>query len=133
MSLYRKQKEGMNEVMRCALSQVCSEQSKRPESTDGRKVTAKSANHMEEGLLPENAVPAVDYMEEDRDSAGNSGNKPGDEARQVDNSSINAEEKRGDMISDAVISVEGSGESEAIVPECRVNLSRIHLSSESTH
>ena len=148
MSLYRKQKEGMKEVMHHALLLVRSEQNNRSESTDG-EVTAKSTNHMEEELLPAKAATDGDYMEEDRDSAdnyvegehrppGDSKEKEGSNKRihvgqQVDNCSIDAEGKGCDKISDAVISVEGPEGSEAIIPECRVNLSRIHLSSESTH
>lgn len=148
MALYRKQREGMKELMRHALPFVCSEGQNKPPEWNDEEVATKFITHLKEGMPVD--APS-DCREEDNDTtAGIEGehfqspgdtreklcddNNPSDtRAQQVDNPS-NAEEKGCDKISDAVMSDEGSEESEAIIPECRVNLSRIHLSpTESTH
>lgn len=150
LSLYRKQKEGMKQAMHSALASVCSEQNSPPESTNGEKVNGKAANDNGEGMLLAANAASGDYMEEDSNPVNNDivgeceGETGGFEEKRFDEPSENEEAqqleissdakgKGCDKISDAVMSVEGSEESEAIIPECRVNLSRIHLSPESTH
>lgn len=150
MALYRKQREGLKEATRLALPSIWSERrNNNPgDSNVEEKVAAKSAALKEEGLSA-NAVSG-DYMDGDINAAADvegehpqnpgdtkenlsNDNKPSDtKAQQVDN--LRSAEVNGcGQISDAVISVEGSEESEDITPECRLNLSRIHLSpAEST-
>ncbi|ONK69927.1 uncharacterized protein A4U43_C05F28310 [Asparagus officinalis] len=140
MSLYKKQMEAMKEAMHIALPLVCSEQQNNSPESNNENVTAKSMDHVE-GSLPtnleeDNNTVAADGGEGDKnpsDPEEQPGDKPSDNKAQQVEISVAAEEKGFVKNSDAVISVEGSKQSEAIIPECRANLSRIHLSPESTH
>ncbi|XP_020272282.1 uncharacterized protein LOC109847463 [Asparagus officinalis] len=137
MSLYRKQKEGLKEAMHFAIPSVYPGQASPPKSDDEEKTSE---------ALPANA-PAGDYMdrnkstaldaERERQNAGDGDEKRCDNPSNTDEQHVvnsnAAEVEVCDNISDAVISVERPKGSEGIIPECRLNPSRIHLSAEITH
>lgn len=110
-----------------------------PEASDAEKVKAV--------ICPENSpdasvlenVKAVVYRTPEETSLANANSamyiEEGDAITDAEaDGPGDAKEPLSDLISDAVVFVESSSqECEAIMPECRVNLSRIHNSPGSTH
>ncbi|KAG1330324.1 ankyrin repeat domain-containing protein 11 [Cocos nucifera] len=86
--------------------------------------TEEGSNYITEA---EDNVPSDAKQQQDTDE-----NVPGDADAQGDLSG-DAKDQHSDVISDAVVFGEGSQACAFIMPECRVNLSRIPISPESTH
>ncbi|XP_010925718.1 uncharacterized protein [Elaeis guineensis] len=144
MSLYKKQHE-VAKAMFPVVTDPSRGEKDSPEASDTDKVkvvddqlpeemlsaNASSCRSTEEGsnfvTEAKDDVPGDAKQQQDTDE-----NVPGDAQAQGDLSG-DAKEQHSDVISDAVVLGEGSQACEAVMPECRVNLSRIPISPESTH
>ncbi|KAJ6808949.1 zinc finger CCCH domain-containing protein 13-like [Iris pallida] len=133
MSLYKKQKAAVKEAMNPpGLQLVASvKEEKVPLASVGEKVSVNSPDNMEDDLPIVGVTSAFPMEVEKRATIDAEGDHPEDEEKH--DRPTDTEEKQCDSISESVVLAEGSEDCEALMPECRVNLSRIHLSLESTH
>ncbi|XP_010915648.1 uncharacterized protein [Elaeis guineensis] len=137
MSLYKKQREVAKAMFPVATAKG---EKDSPEVSDADKVKVIDEQPAEEMSLT-NANSCRRKEEAGKNVIAEAkDNVPGDanegkstNANALGDLSGDAKEPHSDVISDAVVFGEGSRPCEAVMSECRVNLSRIPISPESTH
>ncbi|KAJ6828489.1 zinc finger CCCH domain-containing protein 13-like [Iris pallida] len=131
MSLYKKQRDATKEATNTGLRLESFQEDKVPSASDGAEVNVNSPNDVEEDLPMGGVAPAFLREVEEKTSTDAKGNRPEDEEERHD-CPTDTEEKC-DNISESVVLADGPEDHEALIPECMVNVSRIHHSLESTH